>query len=97
MNAGFNIDALTFVGELADYVSTADSGNVMHRRFCPRCGTHLFSAAEARPHLVFVRVGSLDDPGAVSPQSSIWTESAPHWASIDRSLPCIAGQPPQIG
>ena len=29
----------------------------MHRRFCPSCGTHLFSEAESRPHLVIVRNG----------------------------------------
>ena len=44
-----------------DYRSVADSGSVMHRRFCPDCGTHLFSAAESRPHLIIVRNGALDD------------------------------------
>jgi len=44
------------------YPSVADSGNQMHRRFCPSCGTPLFSEAEARPHLIFVRVGTFDDP-----------------------------------
>ena len=44
-----------------DYRSVADSGSVMHRRFCPSCGTQLFSAAESRPHLVIVRNGALDD------------------------------------
>jgi len=34
----------------------------MHRRFCARCGVHLFSEAEVRPHLIFVRAGTLDDP-----------------------------------
>ena len=66
----------------------------MHRKFCPTCGTHLFSEAESRPHLVFVRLGALDDPEAVKPAATIWTASAPSWAAIDRTLPQIPGQPP---
>src|SRR5262245_14626172 len=46
--------------EIRDYASTAASGNRMHRRFCGLCGTALFSEAEARPHLIFVRAGTLD-------------------------------------
>lgn len=52
--------ALKVSGETRDYTLLADSGNVAHRRFCPVCGTHLFSASEARPHLVFVRAGTLE-------------------------------------
>ena len=35
INVVFPKDAVTTTGELKDYVSTADSGNRMHRRFCP--------------------------------------------------------------
>lgn len=83
-------------GGLSDYESLADSGNRMHRRFCPLCGTHLFSAAEARPLVVFVRAGTLDDPGIARPAATIWTASAPAWARIDPSLPSFAGQPPPV-
>jgi hypothetical protein len=81
-------------GETRDYRSVADSGNVMHRRFCPKCGTALFSEAEARPHLVFVRVGTLDDPEHARPAMTIWTSSAPTWACIDSSFPAVERQPP---
>src|SRR6266478_9318238 len=61
VNVGFPSSAITIEGTLADYRSVADSGNVMHRRFCPTCGTAMFSEAESRPHLIFVRAGTLDD------------------------------------
>ena len=35
----FPRDAVTITGELRDYATIADSGNHMHRRFCPACGT----------------------------------------------------------
>jgi hypothetical protein len=96
VNACFRTETFTVVGEAADYVSVADSGNRMHRRFCPTCGTQLFSEAESRPHLIFVRVGSFDDPDLVQPSANIWTSSAPRWACIDTTLECVAGQPAPI-
>jgi hypothetical protein len=97
VNSGFPTSALTVEGPLTDYVRQAASGNTMHRRFCSACGTPMFSAAESRPQWVFVRVGTLDDPGAVTPVLTIWAASAPSWASIDDNLQCIAGQPPPAG
>jgi hypothetical protein len=87
---------MTITGEPRDFESTADSGNRMHRRFCPRCGTHLFSEAETRPHLIFVRAGTLDDPELARPAATIWTASAPSWACVSESLPSWEGQPPPI-
>lgn len=96
VNTCFPSNAMTIEGELADYSCTADSGNVMHRRFCPKCGTHLFSEAESRPHLVFVRNGSLDDPEIGRPSATIWVSAAPTWACIDEKLPRVERQPPPV-
>jgi hypothetical protein len=93
VSAGFRKDAVTVSGPLSDYVSRADSGSVMHKRFCARCGTPLFSEAEPRPHLIFVRVGALDDPNVAGPAMTIWTKSAAAWACFDTKLPKIEGQP----
>lgn len=96
VNVVFPADALEVSGELRDYQSVADSGSRMHRRFCPHCGVHVFSASEARPHLVIVRNGTLDDTGLLEPSATIWTDSAPEWAWIDETLPRHAGQPPPV-
>lgn len=97
VNVVFPSEALRILqGELRDYESAADSGNRMHRRFCPACGTHLFSAAESRPHLVIVRNGALDETELLKPGATIWTASAPGWACIDESLPMHEGQPPPV-
>jgi hypothetical protein len=96
VNVCFPTNAITIDGQLHDYRSVADSGNVMHRRFCPACGTHLFSEAEIRPHLIFVRAGTLDDPEVAKPLATIWTSQAPSWACIDESLPQFPVQPPPV-
>ena len=94
VNACCKTESFTVRGETADYPGVADSGNIMHRRFCPTCGTPLFSEAESRPHLIFVRAGTLDDREVVRPAMTIWTSAAPSWACIAADLPRVGQQPP---
>jgi len=94
VNVVFPKDAVTITGELKDYASTADSGNRMHRRFCPSCGTQMFSESEARPNLLIVRGGTLDDREIAKPTAVIWTRSAPSWGHIDPDMQQFEGQPP---
>jgi len=94
VNVCFPSAAVKVTGDLRDYRMVADSGNVAHRRFCPSCGIHLFSVSEARPHLLFVRAGTFDDPELARPAVTIWTSSAPSWACVDPRLPQVQRQPP---
>jgi hypothetical protein len=93
VSAAFPKHTLTVSGPLTDHVNRADSGSIMHRRFCAQCGTPVFSEAEPRPHLTFVRVGTFDNPNLVRPAATIWTKSAPAWARFDPDLPMVEGQP----
>jgi len=93
VNACFTKATFTVHGTTRDYVSIAESGNVLHRRFCENCGTPLFSEAEVRPHLIFARVGTLDDPEVAKLAITIWTSQAPSWACISSELPKIEKQP----
>ena len=96
MSVCFPADAVSVQGDVKWFESIADSGNRMSRGFCPACGTQLFSKAQSRPHLIFIRAGALDDPNLMKPQMTIWTESAPDWACIDPALPKVPGQPPPV-
>ncbi len=92
VNAVFASDGLAVTGETRALEGVADSGVAMTRRFCPKCGTHLFSNAAARPHQVVIRVGALDDPASFAPQATIWVSAAPPWACISEDLPKFEGQ-----
>lgn len=92
INAIFRTAGLELTGETREYVSEADSGIVMRRRFCGRCGTPLFSEAQDCPDLMVVRAGALDEPAIGSPAGFIWTASAPSWALMDPTLPSCEGQ-----
>jgi len=96
VNAIFPVATLKLSGEVNEYVSTADSGNTMRRRFCPKCGTPLFSQASDRPDFIVVRAGALDDREIARPTGFIWTASAPSWGHVDPALHNWEGQPQPV-
>ena len=94
VNVAFETKHVAIAGELRKYQSVADLGNTLLRGFCPVCGTPVTSEAVIRPHLMFIRAGTLDDSSIVAPAMNIWTRQAPQWAHLDPGLPRVAGQPP---
>ena len=94
VNAIFPSAAIEITGSLSEYISTADSGHQVRRRFCPKCGCHLFADSTGRPQLTVVRVGTLHDPSSIRPVANIWSASAPAWACLDQNLERIEAQPP---
>jgi hypothetical protein len=94
VNVVFPSDKVAVDGEVRWYESIAESGNRMERGFCPACGTPLFSKTDARPHIMIVRAGALDDPELLAPQGTIWTDEAPGWAHVDPELAQFPRQPP---
>lgn len=96
-NVLFPQDAVRFEGEIATLEKRADSGNLIGRGFCPKCGTQLYSATlDPQGAPIRIRAGTLDDPELAAPQEVIWVSSAPSWAAINRNLPCHAkGAPPK--
>ena len=93
VNVIFPTASIEISGTTGQHRKTADSGNQVTRRFCPACGTHLFSDTTGRPGSTVVRTGTLDDPSAIKPTAIIWSGSAPSWACLDRSLELFDGAP----
>lgn len=57
-----------------------------HRCFCKTCGCHIFSRADHRPGMIFVRAGSLDDDPHMKPQCHIWVNHKAPWHEICDSI-----------
>ncbi|MGP9568411.1 GFA family protein [Halomonas sp. AOP5-B2-8] len=93
VNAIFPTSSIEIEGNPAEYISIADSGNHVRRRFCPKCGSHLFADNTGRLGMTVVRVGTLDDPSSVTPVASIWSSSAPKWAYLSPELQRVEKQP----
>ncbi len=83
----------TVTGDVRFYDSTADSGHVVSRGFCPTCGAALYSKNSGMAGLIFLRASSLDDPEAFQPKISIYTRSAPSWDAPDATLPAFDAMP----
>jgi hypothetical protein len=95
--AGWRVPAAGFrvtQGEPKLYVRAADSGNAITRAFCPDCGTMLFLRVSARPDLVAIRVGTLDDPSGFRPEADIFVKSAQPWDYMNPDLPKYPTYPP---
>ena len=54
---------------------------------CPRCQTALWSDYGRRPNLRFVRVGTLDKPGALKPDVHIYTRWKAKWLKLPKRTP----------
>jgi len=93
-NAFFKTAEVTVTGTVASSAWVAASGNTLTFSFCPACGTQLYGQSTARPHLMIVRLGALDEPHGLKPQVVIWTDDAPEWAVIDPALERWPQQPP---
>lgn len=73
--------------DLAGQVAYFRSSNEVRRGFCPVCGSSLMMDYDAEDG-VWLAIGTLDTPNAVTPGSSIWTEARLTCvSSVDASLP----------
>ena len=67
-----------------------DSGRP-HRIFrCPACRVAVWSEYGGNAKLRFVRVGTLDDPAALSPDVHIYTRSKLPWITLPAGVPSFA-------
>lgn len=83
----FPAGAVTLLrGAVKEHRYKGDSGNTVTRSFCAACGTPLFGNSEGQGYEI-VRAGSLDDPEVFHAKLSLWTESAPSWHHVDRTVP----------
>ncbi len=94
-NAFFRADDVEITGETTEYGSQADSGNIVTRYFCPTCGSRLFSQNSARPGIVGLMIGCVDDKDWFEPQSVVYTRNRSPWDITSQDVPNFeTGSPP---
>jgi hypothetical protein len=67
-----------------------DSGRPHHIHRCPACQTAMWSDYGGRPAVRFVRVGTLDDAAALTPDVHIFTRSKLPWVVLPPAVPAFA-------
>jgi hypothetical protein len=90
LNALIETDRINvFSGATMPVSMPTDSGrpHLIHR--CPGCQIAVWSDYGGRPALRFVRVGTLDNPTALSPDVHIFTRSKQPWVNLPENVPAF--------
>lgn len=88
--AGFEVTK----GQPKVYTAKADSGNDVHRAFCPDCGTPLYTETTGGIPFLPVKAGALDNPTAFQPQIHLYMDDAQPWHLTHDGLPQFPRMPP---
>lgn len=82
LNVGVPEDSLVVNGDsLSTYEDhSGASGQAFFRKFCSKCGSHVFSHGPAYGAVAFIKAGTLDDPSWIDPTLHIW---------CDEKIPCV--------
>lgn len=80
-------DVKEISGKSTLFDRSAESGNTLSFRFCPKCGTTLCWENNARPGVVGVAVGAFADPEFPAPGLIGWTDRKHSWVAMPPGIP----------
>jgi hypothetical protein len=92
--AFFKKEDVAIRGATASYPSTAESGNINTRHFCPVCGSRVYGENSARPGVIGIAVGCLDDNDWFAAQAVVYTRNRPAWDETPEDVPNFERMPP---
>ena len=88
LNALIEADRVTLISGDVEGVGAPTASGRPHLIYrCPSCGTALWSVYGGIDKLRFVRVGTLDDPAALTPDVHIYTRSKLPWVRLPEGVP----------
>ena len=80
-------------GQVRAFSYVADSGKTLDRNVCPTCAARLYTSnLQSFPGMVFVQLGSLDDPTGIEPKLEMFVKRRLPWAK-PLDLPQFEGMP----
>ncbi|OTB06938.1 hypothetical protein M426DRAFT_91420 [Hypoxylon sp. CI-4A] len=70
-------DKFNVSGATKSYAKAGSSGKLVHRVFCPECGSPIAHDPDAAPEIIAVKGGTLSeaDKQKLKPNTEIWTHS----------------------
>ena len=57
------------------------------RKFCSKCGTHVYATSSKKPENVILRIGCLESGHGVKPSKHIWVSQKESWYEITKNIP----------
>lgn len=92
--AFFNRGDVAVAGATRSYPVKADSGSINTRHFCPQCGSRILGENSARPNVVGLPVGIVDDNAWFKPQRVVFVKNRPDWDVTATDIPNFERMPP---
>jgi len=89
----FPAGAVAISGVLSVYGHHTDRGTNVARKFCPTCGSQMFSRASAWPDLIGIRAGCIEQTNRIAPQRNVFVSSMIPSTALDPRLPKIPRMP----
>ena len=89
----FNWADVTVSGATKSFRHASDRGTQMTKTFCPSCGSPLYSETGAKPELVLIRAGILEDTSSVVPVRNVFASSRIRSTVLDPGLPAFEKMP----
>jgi hypothetical protein len=76
-------------GETQHFRRTGAGGVESTYRFCGNCGGRVYGQRSARPDIISVRAGTLDDTSWLRPIAHVYMRSAQAWERIPNNAECF--------
>jgi hypothetical protein len=92
--ARFKRNDVEMRGETTSFASTADSGNINTRHFCPKCGSRLFGENSSAPGVLNVSIGCIDENDWFVPGRVVYAKDKPSWDVTSTDVPNFERMPP---
>ncbi|MFK5987026.1 MAG: GFA family protein [Pseudomonadota bacterium] len=93
-NAFFKQDAVNIIGETHSHAVVTDTGSIISRYFCPRCGSHLFGKSSVFTKFIGISAGTLDDSSWFKADVIVYNKRKPAWDFMDNSITTYEEMPP---
>ena len=80
---------VTITGEFRSYATKGLSGRMVHRSFCPTCGTSVFNLTlyPGTDGVISLNAALFEDPDVFQPEVAIFEQTALPWDYIDPRIP----------
>ncbi len=72
-------ETVTMSGPLKTHQLKSDAGNNLELGFCGDCGSPIYKTTSLKSDVMFICVGSLDDPTIFSPEHKVYEASRQPW------------------
>ena len=86
----FSID-----GDVKAFSVKGSSGGQVHRKFCPQCGTHLYSEVDMMKDMIYIKAGTMEPKAVKHLKTAIvfWTDNRNDFTSKDENAQSFARNP----